>query len=149
MRQLRESFPAKSEEELQDICNRYYNHLAEMIVGTLSLAGSNDKRRRRDTEFNLTENFDRVIEGKNIVVLTSHYGFWEIALNLYLCTPNHHLFVAYKPLKSPIMGKLYSRLRSYERVDVVASRNFMRHYVAHRHGINGKNIVVGLISDQN
>lgn len=149
MRQLRESFPNRSAEELQDICNRYYDHLAEMIVGTLSLAGMNDRKRAKATEFNLTENFDEIIKGRNIVVLTSHYGFWEIALNLYLCTPNHHLFVAYKPLKSAIMGKLYSRLRSYNRVDVVASKNFMRHYVAHRHGIDGKNIVVGLISDQN
>ena len=149
MRQLRESFPDKSAEELQDICNRYYDHLAEMIVGTLSLAGMNDKKRAKATEFNLTETFDKVIKGRNVVVLTSHYGFWEIALNLYLCTPNHHLFVAYKPLKSRIMDKLYSRLRSYDRVDVVPSKNFMRHYVAHRHGIDGKNIVVGLISDQN
>ena len=37
MRQLRESFPQRSEAELQDICNKYYDHLAEMIVGTLSL----------------------------------------------------------------------------------------------------------------
>lgn len=149
MRQLRDSFPQKSEEELKSICHRYYDHLAEMIVGTLSLAAMNDKRRAKATAFNLTEGFDKAIEGRNVVVMTSHYGFWEIALNLYLYTPNHHLIVAYRPLKSRIMDKLYSRLRSYERVDVVSSKNFMRHFVANRHGINGKNIIVGLISDQN
>uniref|UniRef100_UPI004056C1B2 lysophospholipid acyltransferase family protein n=1 Tax=Alistipes sp. TaxID=1872444 RepID=UPI004056C1B2 len=149
MRQLRESFPQRSEAELQDICNKYYDHLAEMIVGTLSLAAMNDKKRAKSTEFNLTSGFDRAINGRNVVVLTSHYGFWEIALNLYLCTPNHHLVVAYRPLKSRIMDRLYSRLRSYDKVDVVASKHFMRHYVANRRGINGKNLVVGLISDQN
>jgi len=149
MRQLRESFPQRSESELQDICNKYYDHLAEMIVGTLSLAAMNDKKRPKSTEFNLTSGFDRVIEGRNVVVLTSHYGFWEIALNLYLYTPNHHLVVAYRPLTSRIMDKLYARLRSYDRVDVVASKLFMRHYVANRHGIDGRNLVVGLISDQN
>lgn len=149
MRQLRESFPQRSESELQDICNKYYDHLAEMIVGTLSLAAMNDKKRAKSTEFNLTSGFDRVIEGRNVVVLTSHYGFWEIALNLYLYTPNHHLVVAYRPLTSRIMDKLYARLRSYDRVDVVASRQFMRHYVANRHGIDGRHLVVGLISDQN
>lgn len=149
MFQLRDSFPAKSEEELQQICRRYYDHLAEMIVGTLSLAASTEAKRRRDTEFNLTENFEEVIAGRNIVLLSSHYGFWEIALNIYLCTPNHHLVVAYRPLRNRIMDKLYRRLRSYERVDAVASKNYMRYYVAHRHGINGRNIVVGLIADQN
>ena len=149
VKQLRDSFPEKSEEEIADICRKYYNHLAEMIVGTLSLAGMNDRRRRKATEFNLTDDFHDVIQGKNAVVLTSHYGFWEIALNLYLCTPNHHIVVAYRPLKSPIMDKLYKRLRNNDEVDVVASKNFMRHYIANRHGINGKNILVGLISDQN
>lgn len=149
MRQLRDSFPEKGDEEIAEICRRYYDHLAEMVVGTLSLAGMNDKRRRESTEFNLTDNFDEVIEGRNVVIMTSHYGFWEIALNLYLATPNHHLVVAYRPLKSKIMDKLYKRLRSNDGIDVVASKNFMRHYIANRHGINGKNIVLGLISDQN
>lgn len=149
MRQLRNSFPDKSESEIADICSRYYDHLAEMVIGTLSLAAMNDRRRAKDTEFNLPEDFHRVIEGKNVIVLTSHYGFWEIALNLYMCTPNHHLVVAYRPLSNPIMDKLYKRLRNNREVDVVASKNFMRHYIANRNGINGKNIVVGLISDQN
>jgi KDO2-lipid IV(A) lauroyltransferase len=148
-KQLRDSFPEKSDEELNDICRRYYDHLAEMIVGTLSLAAMSDKSRRKATELNLTEEFEQMIEGRNVVIMTSHYGFWEIALNLYLYTPNHHLMVAYRPIKSRIMDKLYHRLRNNERVDVVPSNSFIRHYVANRHGIDGRNIVVGLISDQN
>ena len=149
LKQLHDSFPNKSEKEINDICRRFYRHLAELVIGTLSLAGMNERRRRRATEFNLTDNFREVIEGKNVVVLTSHYGFWEIALNLYLEISTHHLVVAYRPLKSPIMDKLYKRLRNNREVDVVPSNLFMRHYVANRHGINGKNIIVGLISDQN
>ena len=149
MKQLHDSFPNKSEEEINDISRRYYRHLAELVIGTLSLAGMNERRRRKATEFNLTDNFREVIDGRNVVVLTSHYGFWEIALHLYLEITTHHLIVAYRPLKSPIMDKLYKRLRNNREVDVVPSNLFMRHYVANRNGINGKNIVVGLISDQN
>lgn len=149
IKQLHDSFPEKSDEEIDDICRRYYDHLAEMIVGTLSLAAMNDKSRRKATELNLTEEFEQMIEGRNVVVLTSHFGFWEIALNLYLFIPKHHVVVAYRPLKSRIMERLYRRLRNYERVDVVPSNNFMRHYVANRNGIDGKNLAVGLISDQN
>ena len=149
VRQLRDSFPEKSEAEVADICRRYYDHLAEMIVDTLSLAAMNNKRRAAATEFNLTENFHAEIQGRNVVVLTSHYGFWEIALNLYLVTPNHHIVVAYRPIKSTIMDKLMRRLRNNLAVDVVPSKQLIRHYVANRNGINGKNIVVGLISDQN
>lgn len=147
--QLRDSFPYESEEELGEICYRYYYHLAEMIVDTLSLAGMNNKRRAKATEFNLTDDFHEQVAGRNAVVLTSHYGFWEIALNLYLATPNHHLVVAYRPLKSPMMDRLLRRLRNNDAVDVVSSKQLIRHYVANRNGINGKNLIVGLISDQN
>lgn len=149
VKQLRDSFPNKSDAEIDEICRRYYDHLAEMVIGTLSLAAMNERRRRKATEFNFTENFLEVIEGRNVVVLTSHYGFWEIALNLYLEITTHHLVVAYRPLKSSIMDKLYKRLRNNPEVDVVPSNLFMRHYVANRNGINGKNLIVGLISDQN
>ena len=147
--QLRDSFPDKSKEELQELCRRNYRHLAEMIVDTLSLAGINDKKRAKSTEFNLTDNFHEVIKGKNVIALTSHYGFWEIALNLFLVTPDHHIVVAYRPLKSSIMDKLYKRLRNNDKVDVVPSQQLMRHFIANRNGIDGKNLIVGLISDQN
>jgi KDO2-lipid IV(A) lauroyltransferase len=149
MNQLRDSFPEKSEQEITDICRRYYDHLAEMVIGTLSLVGVGDRRRAKVTEFNLTDNFQDEIKDRNFVAMTSHYGFWEIALNLYLETPNHHLVVAYRPLKNRVMDKFYYRLRKNHSVDPVASQNFIRYFVANHHGINGKNIVVGLISDQN
>jgi KDO2-lipid IV(A) lauroyltransferase len=120
-----------------------------MIVDTLSLAGINDKKRAKSTEFNLTDNYHEVIKGKNVIALTSHYGFWEIALNLFLVTPDHHIVVAYRPLKSSIMDKLYKRLRNNDKVDVVPSQQLMRHFIANRNGIDGKNLIVGLISDQN
>lgn len=149
VKQLHDSFPEKGEEEINELCRRYYRHLAEMIIGTLSLAGMSDKKRAKVTEFHLTENFDEQIEGRNFIAMTSHYGFWEIALNLYLATPNHHLVVAYRPLTNPVMDKLLHRLRNNPSADVVPSKQLIRHYIANRNGINGKNVVVGLISDQN
>ncbi len=147
--QLRESFPEKSDEQITAIRNRYYDHLAEMIVDTLSLARMNDKRRRASTEFYLTENFHEEIAGRGVIVLTSHYGFWECALNLYLETPNHHLVVAYRPIKSQIVDKLFRRLRNNNRVDVVPSHQFMRHFLTNRNGKDGKFLIAGLIADQN
>ena len=149
LNQLRDSFPEKSGAEIEELCRRYYRHLAEMIIGTLSLAAINERKRQESTEFNLTEDFHDVVEGKNAIVLTSHYGFWEVALNLYLAIPKHRLVVAYRPLKSSIADKLYKRFRNNSEVDVVPSKQLVRHYVANRNGIEGKNIVVGLISDQN
>lgn len=146
--QLRSCFPEKSEEEIAEIRNLYYDHLAEMIIETLSLARINDKKRRKNTEFNLTEGFFDQIKGRDAVVLTSHYGFWEIALNLYLELPNHRVVGAYRPIKSAIVDKLFRRLRNNDDVDIVASQNFMRHFLLNRNK-DGKNLIAGLIADQN
>jgi KDO2-lipid IV(A) lauroyltransferase len=146
--QLRESFPEKSEEEIADIRTRYYNHLAEMVIDTLSLAGINEKRRRKETEFNLPDDFHKQIEGRDVVAYTSHYGFWEIALNLYLETPNHRVVGAYRPIKSVIVNKLFRRLRNNDEVDIVPSHQFMRHFLLNRNK-DGKNLIAGLIADQN
>lgn len=149
MKQLRDSFPTKSEAEINEISRRYYRHLAELVIGTLSLAGMGERRCRKTNEFSFPENFHETIEGKNIVVLSSHYGFWEVAINLYLAVSTHYVVGAYRPLKSPIMEKLYKKLRSVPGVDVVPSHLIMRHIVANRNGIDGKNLVIGLIADQN
>ncbi len=149
MRQLHDSFPTYEESEIEGIVHRYYDHLAEMIIATLSLAGMTEKQRHRNTELHLTKDFEEVSKGRNVVVLTSHYGFWEDALNLYLYIPNHTLMVAYRPLSSEVMDRLYLRLRKTGTVAVVPSKQVMRYYFSHRNNGDGKNIVVGLISDQN
>lgn len=148
-KQLHDSFPEKSEAEIDELSRRYYRHLAEMIIETLSLAGMNEKRRREITEFDLPEDFHEQIEGRNFIAMSSHYGFWETALNIYLATPNHYFVVAYRPLSNRIMDKLLRRMRNTPSADVVPSKQLMRHFIANRHGINGKNLVVGLIADQN
>lgn len=149
LQQLHDSFPSYSDKQIRGICHRYYDHLAEMIINTLSLAGMTDEKRRQSTEFALSEGFHSEIEGRNAVVLTSHYGFWEVAYNLFLQTPQHIIAVAYRPLSSKVMDRLYLRLRQHPLVAVVASNQFMRYYMTHREGVDGKHLVVGLISDQN
>lgn len=149
LRQLHDSFPTKSDAEINEICRRYYIHLAEMVVGTLSLAGMTSRRRRKYSEFNLPDDFHDVIASNNVIVMTSHYGFWELGPDLYIETPNHYILGAYRPIKSTIIDKLYRLLRKRERVVAVASKNFMRYYITNRHGIDGKGIILGLVSDQN
>lgn len=147
--QLRESFPEKSEAEIADIRHRYYDHLAEMIVDTLSLARINNKRRRESTVFDLPADFHEQIKGRDVVALTSHYGFWECALNIFLETPEHRIVGAYRPIKSAIVDKLFRRLRNNDEVDIVPSQQLMRHFLTNRNGKSGKYLIAGLIADQN
>ncbi len=56
----------------------------------------------------------------------------------------------YHPLRSPVMECLYQRLRNSSYATTVAMHDCVRFYLRHRAtGIEGKNMVLGLIADQN
>lgn len=149
IRQLSDSFPDKSHAEIKAICHKYYRSLAEMIINTITLSGMSDAERARRVTFHGTAEVQRIIEGRNAVALTSHYGFWEYYTFASLWLSRHRIVVAYHPIKDPAMDEFYQRLRRMRSVDAVASNQFMRFYMNHKEGIDGKHLVIGLISDQN
>lgn len=149
IRQLSDSFPDKSRAEILTICHKYYRTLAEMIVNTITLSGMSERERARRVTFHGTAALQEIIAGRNVVALTSHYGFWEYYTFASLWLTHHRLVVAYHPIKDPAMDEFYLRLRSMDSVDTVSSKQFMRYYMTHKEGIDGRNIIIGLISDQN
>lgn len=149
IRQLTDSFPEKSEREIAKICNDYYDTLAEMVVNTLTLAGMSDAERARRITFHGSADLRMAVKGRNFVVLTSHYGFWEYNSFASLWMTDHHLVVAYHSIKDVAMDDFYRRLRRTDSVEPVCSTLFMRFYMEHRNGIDGRNLLIGLISDQN
>ena len=149
VRQLRDSFPQKSEEELREICRRNYDFLAEMIICTISMAKMKGKERRKVMEFDVPENFQELAGNQNVVFLASHYGFWEFALNIYLQLPNHYMIGAYHPLTSGVMDKLFIRLRKVDTVVLVPSRGVMRYFFNNAKSEKPALLALGLVADQN
>ncbi len=149
MRQLRESFPERDGREVTRICNAYYNTLAEMIVNTITLAGMSDEERTRRVTFHGTDEVRDDIRGKNCIALTSHYGFWEYYPFASLWLHEHQLVVAYHKLKDPVMDEIMLRLRRTDRVTPVNSAQFLRYYIQNQEGIDGRNLALGMVSDQN
>lgn len=150
MRQLSDSFPEWDEARVRRTCDEYYQTLAEAVVNTITLAGMDNVERASRVTFCGQSDINKDIEGRNVVVLTSHYGFWEYYsfASLWLCR-NHKLMVAYHQLKSRAWEDFYMRLRRTDLVYPVSSKQFMRFYMNHRDGIDGKHLVIGLVSDQN
>ncbi len=146
--QLAESFPERSEREIHRLRNAYYDNLAEMFVNTITLAGMSDEERARRVTFHGLESVRDQIRGRNCIALTSHYGFWEYYpfASLWL---DHHLVVAYHPLKNPAWNEFFLRLRRTDKVTPVGSAQFLRYYIQHQDGIDGRPIALGMVSDQN
>lgn len=147
---LRNSFPEKSEAELWIIRRRFYRTLAELFVDTVDMADmTHEKGRMMLTVEGLEEHVSRV-RGRDWIAMTAHFGCWEYCSYWGLYEPSQVVVAVYHPLRSRIMECFYRRLRNSAYATTVTMKESLRFYLRHRDGgFGGKNLVMGLIADQN
>lgn len=147
---LRNSFPEKDERELAVIRRRFYRTLAEIFVDTINLAGlTPEKGRSLLTVKGLEEQKERV-GGRDWIAMTAHFGCWEYCSFWGLYDPTQIVVAVYHPLRSRIVEAFYQRLRNGDYATTVAMKESLRFYLRNRaRGIGGRNLVMGLIADQN
>lgn len=149
-RNLRNSFPEKSERELAEICRRFYRTLAELFVDTINMAHMSADKARTVLTVKGLEEHRAAVKGRDWIALTAHYGCWEYCSYWGLYEPSQMLVAVYHPLRSVVMERFYQRLRNYENSTTVAMKECLRFYLRNcETGIDGKNLVMGLIADQN
>lgn len=147
---LRNSFPEKSERELAGIRRRFYRTLAEIFVDTLDLAHLTPAKGRAALKVKGLEEHLKRVEGRDWIAMTAHYGCWEYCSFWGLYAPTQIVVAVYHPLRSRVMEALYQRLRNGDYATTVSMKESLRFYLRNRDkGILGKNLVMGLIADQN
>lgn len=145
------SFPTKSRKELAEIRRKFYRTLSEIFVDTVSLAGVNSAdKARRMIRFPGGEAQSAVTAGRDWIAMMAHFGCWEYGSFWGLYDPSQVVVAVYHPLRNVVMEELYQRLRSHSNTRTVAMQECLRFYLRNREqGIDGKNMVIGLIADQN
>ncbi|MDO4758298.1 MAG: lysophospholipid acyltransferase family protein [Rikenellaceae bacterium] len=150
MENLENSFPEKSQEELETIAKKYYRNLAEVFVGTVNMAHMPLKKIRRYVH---TPNFleeSQHFAGSDVVVAFAHYSLWELGAFWDHLRPEWVSIGVYKPLHSVVMDCYYERLRTTPYSYPVPKREIMRFYLRNREkGWEGRKLAIGLIADQN
>ena len=147
---LRNSFPEKSPRERADIGRRFYRTLAEIFVDTLDLAHLTSSKWHRALTIPGLEEHLRRVEGRDWIAMTAHFGCWEYSSFWGLYAPSQIVVAVYHPLRSRIMEAFYQRLRNGDYATTVSMNESLRFYLRNRgRGIHGRNLVMGLIADQN
>ena len=150
LKQVADSFPEKSREEVEAICNEFYRHLAEVIACTMTMAGITDEQRREVIKFNISDQVRQCVEGRHLVMLASHCGFWEYAQFVGLSLPGFCEIGAYHPLSNKSWDMLFLHLRTFKDVIPVPSSKYLHFFIKHKDtGVNGKPMMLGMASDQN
>lgn len=149
-RNLRNSFPEKSERELAVLRRKFYWTLAELFVDTVDLAHMTPAKGRRILRVKgLDEHLARVGD-RNWIAMTAHFGCWEYCSFWGLYAPSQIVVAVYHPLESRLADLFYQRLRSGDYAVPVPMRESLRFYLRNEEcGVGGRRLVMGLIADQN
>ena len=143
---LKNSFPEKSEKEINWIARKFYHHLSDIIVEIIKLIHFSEKEYKKHIHFRNPEVLDKYFyEGKTVSAVVAHYGNWEWLTGL-VCQNPFEVVSVYKPLNNKNFDKLLGRLRTKFGTQLVPMEKVL-HTVVNRRQMKKKSLYI-FISDQ-
>lgn len=144
---LTNSFPEKSVEEIEKIEKDFYVYLCDTFIEAFKLTTLSEKKLSKRMKFTNTELADRINqEGRNIIALMAHCGNWEWVsfINKYL--PYCSVGCLYRPQKNKYFDKLFVDLREMHGTVAVPKNDVLRFII---NSLKEKNIfLLGVLADQ-
>ncbi len=142
---IAESMPEKSTSEINQIVKESYNNLGTTLVELLAFPSFSDADFRKYIEF---ENFELVNEvynrGKGMILLSGHYGNWELLAFCVSKFSSIPMTVIVKPQKNKIADKYVNEYRSLGGNKMISMYNATRSLLS---VIRSKECM-GLLADQ-
>jgi KDO2-lipid IV(A) lauroyltransferase len=123
-RNLRNSFPEKSEDEIRKMAGKFYHHLCDMLVESMKAFSVKEEEVVERYKFEDTGFLDALCkQGKSVIVVAGHYGNWEWA-GIASGSQMKHLPVGfYKPLTNKKVDDYVQRTRVQGRSKLVSITN--------------------------
>ena len=146
---LRNSFPDKSHDELKNIEKKFYHHFADLIVEVVYGYRVGDEEMRERVVF---ENVDLVEDlaskTHGVIAYLGHMGNWEwlVDLNKRFVNPSMVEYTVYRQLKNPASDKMMLELRSKRGGECIEKNQLLRKLVLLRRADHP--FVIGMLSDQ-
>lgn len=142
---LRNSFPEKTEAEIQILFRDFCHHLCDIVFETLKTLTMTEKEARARCVFHKAAWLDQLFaEQKSVIVLLGHYGNWEWAGPSFTLNNDCQLVVIYRPLSNVYFEKMMYRMRTKFGTRIAPAAATLREMVANR----GKKTATALIADQ-
>lgn len=145
---LRNSFPEKSEKDIITIRNKFYHYFCDYIFETIKLATISKNTMLKRMQYNGVEIInDAIKQGRPVALYLGHYANWEwvTSIGLHLHEKAFGCQV-YHVIESKVMDKIMLKLRSRMGTSNIPRADILRRLITEIR--NGKAPVVGFISDQ-
>ncbi|MFY0652556.1 MAG: lysophospholipid acyltransferase family protein [Cyclobacteriaceae bacterium] len=129
---LNNSFPDKTEKEIEEIAKEFYRHFADMILEIIKSYSWNIDDYTKHVTYKNFDEFNKLHdEDKSIVILTSHFGNWEwwIFAPYFL---KHKLLIVYQPLGNKLFDRFLNGIRSKFGGEMLPLKNTFRSVLNHQ-----------------
>ena len=145
---LTESFPEKSEQEILQIEKNFYRYFTDQVLESCKMTTISPEEVSQRMKFTNVEAADTVLKsGKSIALYIGHYGNWEwvSSIPLWLCKEVRAVQIYHK-LRNESMDKLMLHIRERMGAVSVEMRKTAR-YITEM--ANSRQVsIVGFIADQ-
>ncbi len=128
---LRNSFPNKTNEEIEKIAKKFFIFLADMIVETIKMRTiTADEVKKRIVVHATQEVYRHLEQGRPVIGTTGHYSNWELGIHRLSLMLNDPLLIIYKPLSNKGFEKIFNRMRSRFNARMVPMKQTLREIIA-------------------
>lgn len=146
---MRLSFPEKSESELNDLVNAFYHHFADILVEIIHGYRASDEEMRQRVVFENMDVLEDLARKKHgVIAYLGHVGNWEWIADVGKQFADKSIVVynVYRKQKNANADKAMLLLRSKRGGECVEKNQLLRKLVQLRHADHP--FVIGLIADQ-
>lgn len=127
LKNLRNAFPQKSEQEIQRIARDFYRHFCDLIVEALKGFSISEKAARERMICKDTSLLQKYADEKRKVLLVAgHYNNWELYANAGALHIPMKLIGIYKKLRDPFMNQQVQLTRAKHGCILVSSKETVK-----------------------
>ncbi len=143
---LRNSFPEKSETEIQDIARRFQHWFCDLTLETIKTLTLSPTTVRQRVSFEGTGILRQyAAQGQSVVLVLGHFGNWELAGARYSAEPGlPQLYVIYHPLQNKWFDRMVYHMRTRHGTRLYTMRETSKAMLRDRH----LNTATAFIADQ-
>jgi KDO2-lipid IV(A) lauroyltransferase len=145
-RNLRTSFPEKSDEEITRLAKAFYKHFCDFLLEMIKMMSISVKKLDKRMVWKNTDVFEELAEKKQSFALVSaHYNNWEMQNNV-AGKMKHLSMIIYRPLKNKIADRISNYMRGRNGTLMVPMENIFREALKNKAG--GRLFSVWFLADQ-
>lgn len=122
---LRNSFPDKTEVEIEQIASRFYHFLTDFMVESIWTFSLNEKRIKKRFKLENPELVDHYFDqNRSVILILGHYSSWELVLSSLNLFVKHQVETIYIPLTNAGFDKYFLRMRTKFNSIMIPKKDF-------------------------